>query len=108
VKGLLLEQILECLPRIERLGGGGSFGWDLRGLHVRSGSGVLFNRCTEFVKRAVVFSILGRNSRRDGLRAFKLSAGVKEAALLTTVQLKIALRTLPLWIESGNQHGATI
>ena len=105
---LLLEQILERLPRIERPCGRRSFGGYLGGLHVRSGSRILLNRRSELVKCAVVLRVLRRNPRWYRLCALELSPAIEIAALLTTMQFEIAFRTLPVGIEASHQYCAAV
>ena len=105
---LLLEQILERLPRIQRARRSGRLGGGLRRLHVRSRCRIFLHRRTEFIKRAVVLCILRRYPCRYRLRALKLCARVEIAALLAAMQLKIALWAFSAWIEPGHQHRAAI
>jgi len=79
----------------------GSRDSDLGGLRVRSGRGVFFDGHAKFVELTVVFGVLGRDALWDGLSAFELGARIEEAALLTTVQLKLALGTLAAGVEAG-------
>ena len=105
---LLLKQIFERLAGIHRPAVARSFRGNLGGLQIRGGRRILFYGGPELIERAIVLSILGRNSRRDRLCAFKLRAGIEKTALLATVQFEIALRTLPVRVESGDQHRTTI
>src|SRR5262249_29014312 len=60
------------------------------------------------VEGAVVLGVLGSNTRRNRLRAFKLRPRVEKAALLAAMQLEIALGAFAIRIESGDEHSATI
>jgi hypothetical protein len=106
---LFLEKILESLASIigARRGwaGGGRY---LRGLGVGSGGGVFFNGHAEFVELAVVLGVLGGDAFGDGLSALELGPGIEEAALFATVELKLALGTLTVGVETGGQDGATV
>lgn len=105
---LLLEKIVECLPRIavarRRSGRGTGSG----GLCVRSRCRVFFHRGAEFVKFAVVLPVLWRNAFRDRLRAFKLRAGIEVAALFAAVQFQLAFRARSIRIETRRQHRTAI
>jgi len=104
---LLLEKVLEGLARIQR-----PRLWNFRGclcgLHVRCRRGVFFYRGAKFVKRTLVLGVFRRNARGYRLGALELRAAIEKPALLTTVQLKIAFRTLALGIESGHKYRAAV
>src|SRR6202007_1293404 len=78
------------------------------GLGVRSGRGVFFDGHAKFVKGAVVAGVFGGDAFRNGLGAFKLRAGVEETALLTTMQVELALGALAVGIEAGGEDGAAV
>jgi len=105
--GLLFEEILEGLAGVvgarRRCGGG-----DLGRLGVGSGGGVLFDGHAEFVELTIIFCVFRSDALGDGLRALELRARIEKAALLATVQLKLALRTLPAGVEASGQDGAAI
>ena len=79
----------------------GSRSSDLGGLRVRSGRGVFFDGHAELIELAIVLGIFGSNPFGDGLSALELGARIEEAALLATVQLKLALGTLAVGVEAG-------
>ena len=83
---LLLEQILERLPRVA----GPQTGWR---------RGFLFASHADFVKRAIVARVFLRYSFLDRLHALETAAGIKIHTLLARMQFKPALRTLP-----GRRH----
>src|SRR6266404_2341665 len=104
---LLLEEILKSLTRVvvarrRRRGSRSSL------LRVGSRCGVFFDGRAKFVERAVVLRVLWGDAVRDGLRAFKLSAAVEEAALLATVELECALGILTVGVKTAGEHCATI
>lgn len=106
---LLFKKVVEGLAGIERPRRSGCFhGGGLRGLRVGCRSSVFFDGHSKFVEGAGVFRVFGRNALGDGLRTFELRAGVKEAALLATVKLEIALWTLSLGVETWSEHRAAI
>jgi len=70
--------------------------------------GVLLHGGAKLVKRTGVLGVLGRDTFGDGLRAFKLRSGVKEAALLAAMELEIALGTFAVGVEAGREDGAAI
>jgi hypothetical protein len=103
---LLLEEIFEGLAGVVVAWRGGrkasAYASDGRILlGIRRGRGVFFNRGPEFVKFAVVASVLGSDALGDMLRALKLGGGVEEAALLAAVEFKVALGTFSVGIEAG-------
>jgi hypothetical protein len=108
--GLLLEEILEGLASVWRTAGNGfrKRCGDLRGLLIRSGRGVLFDGGTEFVELAIILAVLGSDALRDGLRTFKLRAGIEEAALLAAMKFRVALGTGARGIEAGSENGSAI
>src|SRR5207249_51503 len=102
----VFEKVLEGLAGIV-----GARRWSRRspgGLRVGSGRRIFFDGHPELVKRAVVACIFGRNALTNWLRAFKLRAGIKKAALLAAMQFELALRTFAVGIETGSEDGATI
>jgi hypothetical protein len=104
---LLLEEVFEGLARVAvaRGGsgcGGGSF------LGVGGWGGVLLYRGAEFVEGAIVFGVFGSDALGNGLRTFKLGAGVEEAALLAAVQLELAFGALSVGIEAGGEDRAAV
>jgi hypothetical protein len=106
--GLLLEEIFKRLPGIEGTAGGGRFDRNLRGLHVRSRCGILLYRSPEFVERALIPGVFGRNPGRNRLRALELRSGIKETALLATMQFKTAFRTFSKGIEPRHKNRSAI
>jgi hypothetical protein len=108
--GLLLEEILEGLASVWWTTGNGfrKRSGDLRGLLIGSRRGVLFDGGAEFVKLAIVFAVLGSNALRDGLRTFKLRAGIEKAALLAAMKFRVALGTGARGIEAGSENGSAI
>jgi hypothetical protein len=104
---LFLEEVLECLAGIvvarrRRRRGGSSL------LRVGGGGGIFLDGGAKFVELAVILGVLGRDALWNRLRALKLGAAVEEAALLATVQLEGALRTLTFRVEAAAEHGAAI
>jgi hypothetical protein len=108
--GLLLEKVFEGLAGVGRTAGNWLWksGGDLRGLLIGSRRGVLFDGSAEFIKLAIIFAVFGRDAFGDGLRAFKLRAGIEEAALFAAMEFGIAFRTGAAGIEAGREDGATI
>ena len=108
--GLLLEEILEGLASVWRTAGNGfrKRCGDLRGLLIGSRRGVLFDGGAEFVKLAIVFAILGSDALRDGLRTFKLRAGIEKTALFAAMKFGVALGTGARGIEAGSENRAAI
>jgi len=86
------------------LSGGGHLG----GLGVRSWRGVFFDGHAELVKLAVVLGVLGSDAFGDGLRALELGAGIKETALLATVEFKLAFGTLAVRVETRSKDSSTV
>src|SRR5271154_2259002 len=105
---LLLEQILERLPRIVRPDMRGRRCRCRRGLRVRSRRRIFFNRHAEFIELAIVLGVLRRNALRNWLCAFRLRPGIEKPALLAAMQFRLALRTLPVGIEPRREHRAAI
>src|SRR6202040_3480182 len=103
---LLLEQILESLPRVvvARRGSGGDLGF----LSVGGGSGVLLNRGSKFVESAVVLRVFRSDPFGNRLRTFKLRPGIEEAALLAAVQFELALGTFTVGIEARGEDRAAV
>ena len=103
---LLLEQILEGLPRVvvSRWGSGGGLGF----LRVGGGSGVLLDRGAKFVERTIIFCVFGRDALRDRLGALKLRARIEEAALFATMQFKLAFGAFPVGIETGGEDRSAV
>jgi len=81
---------------------------DLRGLLIGGRSGVLFDGGAELVELAVVLAVFGSDAFRNGLRAFKLRAGIEEAALLAAMEFGVALGAGAGRIKTGHQNGAAI
>jgi hypothetical protein len=110
MRDLLLKQVLEGLAGVavarRRRGAIAVAAGALLG--VRSWRGVFFYGGAEFVERAVVADVLGRDALLDWLRALKLRAGIEEAALLATVQLEAAFGALAIGIEAVAEYGAAI
>jgi hypothetical protein len=106
---LFLEEILKGLAGIvgawRGWRGGGGY---LRGLGVRGGGGVFFDGHAEFVELTVVFGVLGGDTLGDRLGALELGAGIEEAALLATVEFKLALGTLAVGVEPSGQDCAAV
>jgi hypothetical protein len=105
---LFLEEIFEGLASVVGARRGLSGGGYLGGLGVRSWRSVFLDGHAEFVKLAVVLGVLGSDAFGYGLRALELGAGIKEATLLATVELKLALGTLAVGIEAGGEDSSTI
>jgi hypothetical protein len=107
---LLLEEVFEGLAGVGRTAGNGlrKGGCDLRGLLIGRGRSVLFDGGAELVELAIVFAVFGGNAFRDGLRAFKLRAGIEEAALFAAVEFGVALGTGAVGIEAGREDRAAI
>ena len=108
--GLLLEEILEGLASVGRPAGNGfrKRCGDLRGLLIRSRRGVLFDGGAEFVKLAIVFAVLGGDALRDGLRTFKLRAGIEKTALFAAMKFGVALGAGARGIEAGSENRSAI
>jgi hypothetical protein len=108
--GLFLEEIFEGLTGVRRTAGNGlrKSGGDLRGLLIGGGRSVLFDGGAEFVKLAIIFAVFGGDAFRDGLRAFKLRAGIEEAALFAAMKLSVALGTSAAGIETGREDCSAI
>src|SRR5258708_26650866 len=107
---LLLEEMLEGLASVWRTAGNGfrKRCGDLRGLLIRSRRGVLFDGGAEFVELAVILAVLGSDALGNGLRAFKLRAGIEETALFAAMKFRIALGTSARGIEAGSENRAAI
>ena len=80
----------------------------MRRLLVGRGGGIFFDGGTEFVELAIVLAVFGRDAFRDRLGAFKLRAGIEEAALFAAVKFGIALGTRALGVEAGREDRAAI
>ena len=108
--GLLLEEILEGLASVGRTARNGfrKRCGDLRGLLIGSRRGVLFDGGAEFVKLAIVFAVLGSDALRDGLRTFKLRAGIEKAALFAAMKFGVALGAGARGIEAGSENRSAI
>jgi hypothetical protein len=100
---LLFKEVFEGLAGVvgarRHDGGGSNLGW----LGIGSGRSVFFNGHAEFVELAIVFGIFGSDPLGDGLRALELGAGIEEAALFTTVKLKLALGTFAVRVKTGGE-----
>ena len=107
---LFFEEVFEGLASIKRTTGSRfrNGGGDLRGLLIGGGSGVFFDGCAEFIKLAIIFAVFGSDAFWNRLRAFKLRAGIEEAALFAAVEFGIALGTGALGIEAGSENGSAI
>src|SRR5579859_3002684 len=107
---LLFKEVFERLPGVGRAAGSwlGKSGGDLRRLLIGRWRGVLLNGHAEFVEFAGVLAILGSDALGDGLRTFKLRAGIEEAALLAAMELGIALGAGAGGVEAGDQDRAAI
>src|ERR1700736_939491 len=104
---LLVEEVLKGLAGVVVAGwrrgrGGGSF------LGVGGGGGILFYRGANFIEGAIVFRVFGRDALRDWLGAFKLGAGIEEAALFAAVQFHLTFGTFSVGIEAGGEDGAAV
>ena len=77
-------------------------------LGVGGWGGVLLYRGSEFVEGAIVFRVFRSDALGDGLRTFKLGAGVEEAALLAAVQLELAFGAFSIRIEAGGENRAAV
>lgn len=101
---LLLEKILEGLARVVGASSGGSC--------CRRGGSVVYRRRifldghAQLEERAIVFRVFFRDAFGNGLRTFKLLAGVEVDALFTGVHLGMAAGTLASRIEAGHQDRA--
>ena len=80
----------------------------MRGLLVGRGGGIFFDGGAEFVELAIVFAVFGRDTFWDGLGAFKLRAGIEEAALFAAMKFGIALGAGALSIEARGEDRAAI
>ena len=105
---LLLEEILEGLAGVVGARGRGRHGTGCGGLRVGSGSGIFFDGHTKFIKGAVVAGIFRGNTLGDGLHAFKLRAGIEEAALLAAVELEVALGAGTVGVKTGGENSTAI
>src|SRR5204863_3261240 len=81
---------------------------NLRGLLVGCRRGVLFDSGSKFVELAVVFAVLRSNALGNRLGAFKLRAGIEEAALFAAVEFGVAFGAGAGGIETGDKDGAAI
>jgi len=77
-------------------------------LLIGRGSRVLFDGHAEFVEFAGVFAVLGSDALGDRLGAFKLCAGIEEAALFAAVEFGVALGAGAGGVEAGDQNSAAI
>ena len=77
-------------------------------LGVRRGGGIFFNGHAEFVEGAIIFCVFGSDALGNGLRAFELDAGIKEAALFAGVKFELAFRAGAVGVEAGGQDRAAI
>jgi len=92
---LILEQTVECLAGIVRLGS-------------LSGWGLLLYSHADWIEPAFIACILFRDSFGHGLQAFETPRGVEARALLAWVQFKAALRALSHWFREQGQQGAAL
>ena len=69
---------------------------------------VLFDRCAEFIKRALVPLVFTGNTLRNRLHAFESRGRIEICTLFTAVQFELAARTLALRIKAGLQHSAAV
>jgi hypothetical protein len=104
---LLFEEVLKGLAGVVVAGwrggrGGGSF------LGVGGGGSVLFYCGANFIEGAIVFRVFGRDALRDWLGAFKLGAGIEEAALFAAVQFHLTFGAFSVGIEAGAEDGAAV
>ena len=95
---------------VGRTAGGwlGKSGGDLRRLLIGSGCGVLLDGGSELIEFAVVLAVFGRDAFGNRLGAFKLCAGIEEAALFAAVEFGVAFGAGAGGVEAGDQDGATI
>src|ERR1700684_17914 len=100
---LLLEKILESLARVVGTPRSSSNRSSYGVIYRR---GIFFHGHAEFKKRAIVFCIFFRDALEDGLRAFKLLAGIEVNALFAAMQFGVAAGTLTIRIEARHQHRA--
>ena len=95
------EEVFEGLAGV----GGTRWGWGRTcgrgGLGVRSWGGVFFNGHAKFVEGAIIFCVLWRDALGNGLRAFELDAGIKEAALFAGVKFELAFGACSVGVEAG-------
>jgi hypothetical protein len=103
---LLFEEVFEGLARIIRARRWSR--WSPGGLCVGSGCGVFLDGHAKFVELAMVLGVFGRDALFNRLRALELGAGVEEAALLATMQLKLALGAPAVGIKAGGEDSAAI
>jgi hypothetical protein len=106
---LFLEEVFEGLAGV-RVAWGSSWGRGTRGgrLSIGSWRGIFFDGHAKFVEGASVLGIFGRDAFLNGLRAFKLRAGIEKAALFAAVQFELTLGTCAIGIEPRGQDGAAI
>jgi hypothetical protein len=105
---LLLEQVFEGLAGVAGARRRGRRRAGTCGLCIGSGRGVFLDGHAEFVERAIVLGVFGRDALFNRLRAFELRARIEKAALLAAMQFELALGALPVGIEAGSQDGAAI
>src|SRR5713226_4396786 len=105
---LLLEQIFKSLAGVIRARR--RHGYRACGSRLRVGGWgcIFFHGHAKFIKFTAVLRVFRGEALRDRLRTFKLRSGIKKPALLATVQLKLALGTCSVGIESRRKHGAAI
>jgi hypothetical protein len=104
---LLLEQILEGLPRVI-MARCRNCSRDLRLLGVGSWRGIFFNRHSKLVELAVIFRVLGRDALGDRLGALELRSTVEEPALFAGMQFELALGALSVGVEPRRQNRSAI
>ena len=109
-QSLLLKKIFKGLASIGwtagswlRKGGG-----DLCGLLIGRWRGIFFDGGAKFIELTVVLAVLGSNALGNRLGAFKLRAGIEEAALLAAMELGVALWTGAGGVESRDENRTAI
>ena len=83
-------------------------GGNLRGLLVRSGSGVFLDGGAEFVEFTVVLAVFGSDAFGNRLCPFKLRTGIEETALFAAVQFRVALGAGATGVEARGEDSSTI
>jgi hypothetical protein len=100
---LLFEEIFKRLARVGGTGGSGRGGRICGIGHRRR---VLLDGHAELKERTIVFRVLLGNAFEDGLRAFKLPAGIEMDALLAGMERSMASRALAILVKARGKDGA--
>ena len=69
---------------------------------------VSFQWSCGFVEGAIIFGVLRGDALGNGLRAFKLDAGIEEAALFAGMKFELAFGAFAIGVEAGGQDRAAI